>query len=230
MISSEAMGYAIVLVRHGLHPAGRRQLRARRRISRRLSGVAVAGSAEARAHGSLFGAAVCLVADRRSRSSASVVTVPAAAHGLTSTPLLRVEIDDPADRPPADAAEPDPVAREHDAVGLAGDRGRAPRTPRLRTRRPCPSTSSPPRNFSSHVALLAEERVHLRLRARCARGSRAAAPGSRGCVVSNASFSHGVGSGVPGVTRSRHFSVPDRASAVTFGSHGSGCSACRPVS
>ena len=47
--------------------------------------------------------------------------------------------------------------------------------------------------------------------------------------VSNASLSHGVGSGVPGVTRSFHLSDAGSWSAVTFISHGSTRSAAGQV-
>ena len=76
--------------------------------------------------------------------------------------------------------------------------------------------------------LFAEERVHLRFR-RVARANLAAALLDRARCFSKASLSHGVGSGVPGVTRSAHFSCAGSWSAVTFGSQGSGFCAA-PVS
>ena len=60
-----------------------------------------------------------------------------------------------------------------------------------------------------------------RLRGGSRRESWRGAPRSRATRFSYASFGQGVGSGVPGVTRSFHLSVAGSSSAVTFGSHGS---------
>ena len=118
---------------------------------------------------------------------------------------ISVEIDDPADPAAARRTESHPVAREHDAVGL-----RAVEASRLvvarprRRRRPCRAARSSA--ASPRTPAVRERARPSRTRARCACGSPAAAPESPRECFSNASFGHGVGSGVPGVTRSRHFS------------------------
>ena len=115
-----------------------------------------------------------------------------------------------------------PVAREHDAIGLRPVQPARLVGGAFEGADGAASTSSPPGTSRPTPAARGRARPSPS-RARCARGCRAVAAGSPRCAVSNSALSQGVGSGVPGVTRSLHFSAAGSCSAVTFGSHGSGC-------
>ena len=141
----------------------------------------------------------------------------------------RVQIDDPFDRAAADAAEPDRIAREHDAIGLAAGRGPAPRRPPLRTRRPRPEYRHRPTGTSCPRPAASRKSASI------------SASGALRARISRAAV------WIAGVCALELLLVPRRrqrrarrdqilplqragsCSAVTFGSHGSGFSAA-PVS
>ena len=159
-IRREAHGLCAHAGHHGIHPARRRQLRARAAVSSAAiwRGCWLDPLKPERMDHMCRRALVCLRRLDGARPIARVdrdlLRLPDPAtrgSAVGESPLLRVEIDDPADRAPADAAEADPVAREHDAVGLR------PVEPVRLVRRPFEradrrsSASSPPRSFSSHA-------------------------------------------------------------------------------
>src|SRR5213078_193536 len=85
------------------------------------------------------------------------------AHPGGETPPLLILVNDPLDRLPAHPAEPDLVAREHDAVHLGAVK------PARLVRRPLeradlPRVLLPAEELRLPLALGREERIHLRLR------------------------------------------------------------------
>ena len=123
-----------------------------------------------------------------------------------------VQIDDPLDRAAAHAAEADRIAREHDAIGLGPiESARLVRRPFERADLPA-NTSATPGTFVSHACCSRKSASISASGALRARMSRALASGSSRLCFSNASLSHGVGSGVPAVDEIPPFQLwPDRA-------------------
>ena len=161
---------------------------------------------------------------KRRQNAAIPAPAPAARPGPPPCSRIAVRthvaVDHPGEGAAADGAER-LVAGEHDAVGLRAGSSRAPRSSRLRTRRPCRRTV---RRRDSVVSSLASSRNSASISASgrfAARISRAASAGSPSCSARTPPSATASAAACPASTRSFHLSVAGSSSAVTFGSHGS---------